>query len=76
MRSISCMTSLHALELAECIVADGFAARQDAVTTLHRAAVERNVNPVLIDVVADDAAPRPVRERALGRLVVQLSRAA
>ena len=70
------MTSLHALELAERIVADGFTARQDAVMTLNQAAAERNVNPVLIDVVGDDHAPRPVRERALGRLVVQLSRAA
>lgn len=70
------MTSLHALELAEHIVADGFAAREDDVTALNDVAVARHLSPVLIDVVADATAPRPVRERALGRLVVQISRAA
>lgn len=76
MRSISGMTPLVALELAEHIVADGFAARQDALSTLNQAATERDVNPVLIQVVSDDNEPRAARERALGRLVVQLSRQA
>ncbi len=76
MRSISGMTSFVALELAEHIVADGFDARRDALSTLNQAATERDVNPVLIQVVSDDNEPRPVRERALGRLVVQLSRQA
>ena len=70
------MTPLVALELAENIVADGFAARQDALSTLNEAATERDVNPVLIQVVSDDNEPRAARERALGRLVVQLSRRA
>ena len=70
------MTAVHALELAEHIVTDGFTACEADVTALNRAAAERRISPVLIDVVADAAAPRPVRERALGRIVVQLSRAA
>jgi len=70
------MAPISALELAEHVVTDGFAAQKDALTTLYRAAREREVSDVLLEVVADETEPRPVRERALGRIVVQLSRAA
>ncbi len=70
------MTPLTALELAEHVVADGFAAQKDALTELYREALANSVSDVLVEVAADDAEPRPVRERALGKIVVQLSSAA
>ncbi|MFK7918624.1 MAG: hypothetical protein AB8G14_11130 [Ilumatobacter sp.] len=70
------MSPLSALELAEHVVADGFDAQKDALTVLYREALERSVSGVLVEVAGDDAEPRPVRERALGKLVVEFSRAA
>lgn len=70
------MAPISALELAEHVVTDGFAAQKDALTQLYRTAQEKAVSPVLLEVVADEQEPRPVRERALGRIVVHLSRAA
>ena len=70
------MRGLTTQELAEQVITDGFDAQKDALTVLYRSARERDVSPVLIDVAADEAEPRPVRERALGRLLVQYARAA
>ena len=70
------MAPITALELAEHVVTDGFAAQKDALTSLYHTARQHAVSEVLLEVAADDAEPRPVRERALGRIVVQLSRAA
>lgn len=70
------MAPITALELAEHVVADGFAAQKDALTELYRTARNNDVNEVFVAVAADDAEPRPVRERALGRIVVELARAA
>ncbi len=71
------MTRLPATEalivLAESVVADGFDAHRPAVTDLVAAARARGIRPVLADIVADATAPRAVRERALGRLIVALS---
>lgn len=61
--------------LAEAVVATGFDANRPAVADLVATARRLGVRPVLADIVADDGAPRPVRERALGRLVVELSAA-
>lgn len=70
------MAPITALELAEHVVADGFAAQKDALTELYRTARNNDVNEVFVAVAADDDEPRPVRERALGRIVVELARAA
>jgi len=70
------MAPISALELAEHVLLDGFAAQRDALTALYDAAREQQVSDVLLEVVADEAEPRPVRERALGRIVVEVSRAA
>jgi len=70
------MAPISALELAEHVLTDGFAAQQDALTVLYRSARQHQVSDVLLEVVADESEPRPVRERALGRIVVEVSRAA
>ncbi|MGA9277991.1 hypothetical protein [Ilumatobacter sp.] len=70
------MAPITALELAQHVVTDGFASQKDALTVLYRTAREQEVSGVLLEVVADEHEPRPVRERALGRIVVQLCRAA
>lgn len=70
------MAPITALELAEHVVADGFESQKDALTALYRTARQHDVNDVLVEVVSDDTVPRPVRERALGRIVVQLARPA
>lgn len=71
------MTSLPTpealLDLAEAVIATGFESRRHEVAALVAAARALGVRPVLVDIVADPAAPRPARERALGRLVVLLS---
>ena len=63
-----------ALEVAEAVVEHGFDARHDDVTSLLVAAASAGVGDVLLGVVADESAPRPVRERALGLVVVRLAR--
>ncbi len=65
-------TTDHLTALAEGVVADGFAPHQAAVAELVARARSLGVCPVLTDVVADPSAPRPARERALGRVVVAL----
>lgn len=70
------MTQISPLEVAEHVVADGFVAQQDLLTSLYRTARTNDVSEVLLEVVSDDAEPRPVRERALGRIVIHLARAA
>ena len=69
------MAPLFAVELADHVVAEGFDSQKDALGVLYREARRREVSPVLLDVTADETAPRPVRERALGKLVVQFCRA-
>jgi hypothetical protein len=64
------------LDLAEAVVATGFEAQRIEIATLVSAARRLGVRPVLTDIVAEPDAPRPVRERALGRIVVALSAAA
>lgn len=72
-----CMTRLPTTEalmtLAEDVVATGFDANRRALAEVVSSARSLGIRPVLTDVVADAAAPRPVRERALGRLLVALS---
>ena len=70
------MAPITALELAEHVVIGGFVAQQDALTALYRTARQNDVSDVLVAVASDDAEPRAVRERALGRIVVQLARTA
>jgi hypothetical protein len=70
------MAPTTALELAEHVVTDGFVVQNDALTALYRTARQNDVSDVLVTVASDDAAPRAVRERALGRIVVQLARTA
>ncbi len=65
-------TTDNTMDLAEAIVADGFAAHHAAVAELVARARRVGVCAVLTDVVADATAPRPVRERALGRVLVAL----
>lgn len=66
-------TTDHLTALAGAIVTDGFAAHEPGVAALVAHARRLGVCAVLTDVVADAAAPRPVRERALGRVVVALA---
>jgi hypothetical protein len=60
-------------ELAHAVVTVGLDARRDDIADLVRSARSRGVRPVLADVLADVDAPRPVRERALGLLLVALA---
>ncbi len=73
------MTNQTALQIAESVVSDGFDSFDsfDSELAALLADAERlHVSPVLTGVAADRSAPAPVRERALGRVVVQLSRTA
>lgn len=70
------MAPLLAIELADHVVAQGFDSQKDALGVLYREARRRDVSQVMLDVTADDDAPRAVRERALGKLVMQFCRAA
>lgn len=63
-----------ALELAHHIVLDGFDSLDAELAELLDDARRADVSPVLVDVAGDRATPAPVRERALGRIVVELSR--
>ncbi|WP_436795307.1 hypothetical protein [Actinospongicola halichondriae] len=63
------MTPTAATQLAESVVEDGFAAHRAAVAALLAGARRRGVSETLVGIVGDPTAPRPVRERALGRLV-------
>ncbi len=70
------MTSNIALQIAESVVAEGFDSLDAELSALLADARVAGVSPVLVDVVNDASAPTPVRERALGRIVVGLSRTA
>ena len=63
------------ISLAEAVVATGFDANRPAVAEVVTVARRHGIRPVLAEIVADAAAPRAVRERALGRLIVALSAA-
>ena len=65
------MTPTAALQLAESVVADGFAPHQEALADLLAEAYHRGVDPVVVGVVADPTEPTVARERALGRLIGQ-----
>ena len=60
-------------ELAHAVVAHGLGPHRDALADLGRDARRLGIRPVLADVLADPGAPRPVRERALGLLIVALA---
>lgn len=68
------MAPLLAVELADHVVAQGFASQKDALGVLYREARRRDISAVLLEVSADESEPRPVRERALGKLVVRFCR--
>lgn len=70
------MAPLLAVELVDHVIAQGFASQKDALGVLYREARQRDVSEVLLEVTADENTPRPVRERALGKLVVQFCRSA
>lgn len=73
-RSMTRLPTTEALIiLADAVVATGFDAHRQALADVVTAARRLGVRPVLADIVADTTAPRPVRERALGRLIVALS---
>lgn len=63
-----------ALQLAESIVAEGFDSLDAELVDFLTEARRFDVSPVLIDVAGDRSAPTPVRERALGRVVVEVCR--
>jgi hypothetical protein len=64
------------LQLAESIVADGFDSFDAELAGLLAEACRSNVSSVLVEVAGDRSAPTPVRERALGRVIVELFRTA
>lgn len=66
-------TTQQLTALAHAVVTTGFDAQRDGLADVVDAARRLGIRPVLVDVVADAGAPRPVRERALGRLIVALS---
>ena len=68
------MTPTAAQALAESVVVDGFGSHRAALAALFAGARRRGVNPVVVAVAADPTEARVVRERALGRLVVEYSR--
>ncbi len=70
------MATDTALHLAESIVADGFDSLDAELADLLAQASQDDVNPVFVEVAGDDSAPTPVRDRALGRVVVEMSRSA
>lgn len=70
------MTTLPTTEardaLAHAVVTDGLDPHREELAALVRAARRLGIRPVLTGVLADAGAPRPVRERALGLLLVAL----
>lgn len=69
------MTPTAAQQLAEAVAVDGFGAHGTALGALFAGARRQGVNPVLVAVAADPAEPDVVRQRALGRVVVEYCRA-
>lgn len=68
------MAADTALEIAQSIVVDGFDSLDAELVELLDEARRADVSSVLVDVAGDQASPTAVRERALGRIVVELSR--
>ena len=66
------MTYEPLLELAESVVAEGFNLHEAAVEALTTEARRRGVKEVLLGIVSDRTAPRVVRERALGLVIVAI----
>lgn len=60
--------------LAGAIDADGIGAHEQAVTTVLSLARGAGVCAVVVDVLADRAEPAVARERAFGRVAVELAR--
>ena len=69
------MTPTAALQLAEAVVADGFGAHRPALAALFAGARRRGVNETLVSIAADPDEVDVVRFRALGRVVVEYTRA-
>ncbi len=70
------MTHSEAMQLAEAVVADGFARHRASLGALYAGARRRGVSETVVAVAADPTAPTVVRERALGKLVVAYCAAA
>lgn len=68
-------SGLVAERLALHLVERGFDGGDDVVRLIDAAARRGAVSPVLVDIVADPAAPEPARYRALGRLLRELAAA-
>ncbi len=68
------MTPTAAIELAEAVVENGFAAHQATLAALLADARRHGVSEALVVAASDAAEPQPVRERALGMLVVRYVR--
>lgn len=66
------MISSPHLPLAESVVSEGFAPHEMGVATLVGDARHQGVSKVLLEILADRSAPRVVRERALGRVIVAI----
>lgn len=68
------MATDTALQLAESIVVEGFESLDAELVGFLAEARRFDVSPVLIEVAGDRSAPAPVRQRALGRVVVEVCR--
>lgn len=68
------MTPTEALQLAEGVVADGFAAHRPALAALFAGARKLGVNETLVAIAAGPDEPSAARLRALGRVVVSYTR--
>jgi len=69
-------TTDQLLDLADAVATDGVAAHRPAVAEVVAWARERDLRPVLLDVLEDPVAPEAVHQRALGRLIVAICRTA
>ncbi len=72
----SSTTSEQLLRLAQAVLDDGFGEHRDSIDDVVELAHRRGVRPVLVEILADHGAPTVARLRALGRVIVALSRAA
>ncbi len=69
------MSSPHHPDLAWDLATDGFSGHENAVLAVVRAARQRGVSPVLVDILADVRQPEVARLRAFGRIAVALAAA-
>ena len=67
------MTPTTAQELAESVVADGFAVHRTALAAFLGTLERRGANPVLLAIAGGAGEPEVARLRALGRLVVDFA---